>query len=388
MEEIENARPEEDVGRNTLSRYDMQFQAAAYAALEILDGKGIERVYCDYHDDFVVQKSINGEKSYHFFQVKTKDKLNYQWTLNDIFALKKRAQKKDEESLTVIRRSFAGKLLAHSINFRKTCNEATFLSNIHFHDEVVNLVDELRLKKTGLKESRFLSENFKGIFKEETDSDTVNPTEALSKISLIPAVTYISKDREAFASSARNAIFKYSEIDLNFNETNELANGLVDLVYKKSRTPLAGVKPDEIASRISVNIDDLLETLSISREAYNALLAGADPNALKSASVIQRWLKKSNADESMISYASQQKVEWDIWLRNARHIYSPMDLSELLKSIDDIYEKWSIGIANFGSLNILIKAFMEEKSATNFSNLTRELILGAICSLVVRRNSR
>jgi len=90
----------------------------------------------------------------------------------------------------------------------------------------------------------------------------------------------------------------------------------------------------------------------------------------------------------MISYASQQKVEWDIWLRNARHIYSPMDLSELLKSIDDIYEKWSIGIANFGSLNVLIKAFMEEKSATNFSNLTRELILGAICSLVVRRNSR
>jgi hypothetical protein len=39
--------PREVVGRNTLTRFRMQFQAAAYAALEILKGKEVDRVYCD-----------------------------------------------------------------------------------------------------------------------------------------------------------------------------------------------------------------------------------------------------------------------------------------------------------------------------------------------------
>ena len=93
MKTLETLAPGEDVGRDTISRYDMQYQAAAYAALEILDGKEVDCVYCDYHDDFVVRRSIAGRVTYHFFQVKTKKKENAQFDLNEIFGLSKNAVK-------------------------------------------------------------------------------------------------------------------------------------------------------------------------------------------------------------------------------------------------------------------------------------------------------
>lgn len=263
MKSIEIVTPSEDVGRDTISRFDMQFQAAAYAALQILDGKGIDCVYCDFHDDFVVRRVVDGKTTYHFFQVKTKTKLNHQWDLAEIFAYKKRGQKSDAESLKNVRTSFAGKLLLHGIVFDNACCEATLLSNVHFNDDVIEVVDELRGKAPVCKASKFLAENFSAIFTLEPTADDAKVAEVLSKLSLRPAVTYMGKERDVFASAARTAIYEFSEIDLNFYETEELANGLVDLVYRKSRTPLPGVAPNDIASRIGVGLDDLLEVLSM-----------------------------------------------------------------------------------------------------------------------------
>jgi hypothetical protein len=83
MTEIHEIQPREQKGRDTLARFRAQLMAAAYASLQILDGKGADRVYSDYHDDFVVRHNENGKRSYHFFQVKTNEKRKYQWSLND-----------------------------------------------------------------------------------------------------------------------------------------------------------------------------------------------------------------------------------------------------------------------------------------------------------------
>ena len=60
MDSILDKKPRETAGRETVNRFRMQFQAAAFAALEILSGKDVDRVYCDYHDDFVVRRKIFG----------------------------------------------------------------------------------------------------------------------------------------------------------------------------------------------------------------------------------------------------------------------------------------------------------------------------------------
>ncbi|CUJ75474.1 Uncharacterised protein [Achromobacter xylosoxidans] len=366
----------------------MQYQAAAYAALEILEGNGVDCVYCDYHDDFVVRRIVDGKTTYHFFQVKTKNKMNAQWDLKEIFALKKRGQKNDNDSLKAVQSSFAGKLLMHGIIFNAECSEVTLLSNIYFHDDVVTVVDELRGKTPKSKHAKFLADNFSAIFSLEPAANDTHVADTLGKLSLRPSVGYISKERDVFASATRTAIFNYSEIDLTFHETAELSNGLVDLVYRKSRTPLKGIAPHELPARIGVGLDDLLEVLSISRSAYDALLKGSDPKALKTASVLQRWLKGAGANDDMIEYASQQKVNWDIWLRSARHIYSPLDLHALLGLIDSLYDRWAQSGQGFTFLNDLLQGLDGDTTVGKVEGLDREILFGAVCAVVVRRHSK
>jgi hypothetical protein len=387
MNTVEAIAPGEDIGRDTISRFDMQFQAAAYAALEILKGSGVDCVYCDYHDDFVVRKNSDGRIIYHFFQVKTKNKENHQWSLAEIFSLKKRGQKNDKESLGKVRSSFAGKLLVHGIIFGENCIEATLLSNVHFSDDVVTAVDELRGKSPQSNAAKFLNDNFSAIFAIEECSDT-KVGDVLSKISLLPAVRYIGKDRESFTSAARSAIFDYSEIDLSHYETQELANGLVDLVYRKSKGALADLRPEDISQIAGVRLDDLLAVLSISTTAYEALLAGEDPKALKSASVIQRWYKKAGADDQMIEFVAQQKVNWDIWLRAARHIYTPFDLTFLLERLDKTFEDWQVSGANFKDIPSVIDQFSKDSFLMKFEGLDHGTLFGAINSVLVRKYSK
>lgn len=388
MKSIEIVAPAEDVGRETISRFDMQFQAAAFAALEILEGKGIDCVYCDFHDDFVVRRQEQGKTTYHFFQVKTKKKLHQQWDLAQIFAFKKRGQKADADSLEKVRKSFAGKLLLHGIVFDDACRAVTLLSNVHFDEDVVTTVEQLRGRTPASKVAKFLAENFSAIFEIAPALPESKTGELLAKLSLDAGVAYMAPDREAFASAARSAIHKYSEIDLTYHETNELANGLVDLVYRKSRTPLASVSPADIAALAGVQLEDLLEVLSISRSVYNALAAGDEPKALRSASVLQRCLKAAGATDPMIEFAAQQKVSWDVWLRNARHIYSPFDLTLLFEFTDQLYDTWMRRGAEFVTLRELLEVATQNALVKKFAGLQRDLLFGAVSAVVVRRYSR
>jgi hypothetical protein len=259
---------------------------------------------------------------------------------------------------------------------------------VYFDDAVVTAVEELRGKSPKCKVAKFLSDNFSAIFEIQPAADSNKVADILGKLSLRPAVGYIGEGREAFASAARTAIYNYSEIDLTFHEINEIANGLVDLVYHKSKAPLSGVAPSEIQQRIGVSLDDLLEVLSISRGAYDALIKGAHSKALKTASLIQRWLKSAGADDTMIAYASQQKVDWDIWLRNARHIYTPFDLGVLLGLVDKLYDRFARSGADFEFLYELLGELAGSQTVKKFPGLSRELLFGAVGSVVVRRYSK
>ena len=77
-------KPREQSGRDAFSRFNAQVRSAAMASLAILEGKEIDRVYCDFHDDFVVRKKDNKGIVYHFYQVKTKAKQNQNWTVNAV----------------------------------------------------------------------------------------------------------------------------------------------------------------------------------------------------------------------------------------------------------------------------------------------------------------
>ncbi|EOI8018186.1 dsDNA nuclease domain-containing protein [Vibrio parahaemolyticus] len=86
--ELHNETPREQDGRDSFERYRAQVRSASIAALTILEGSEVDRIYCDLHDDFVKRRSNGG--GYDFYQVKTKSKQNHNWSLNEVFGIKSR----------------------------------------------------------------------------------------------------------------------------------------------------------------------------------------------------------------------------------------------------------------------------------------------------------
>jgi len=388
MDTIHDKAPRETVGRNTVARFRMQFQAAAYAALEILSGKEVDRVYCDYHDDFVVRRTVASVVEYHFFQVKTKGKANQQWDVAEVFALKKNGALNTEEKLEAIRKSIAGKLFLHTVEFGGQCREVTLLSNVHFDDDVHDVVADLA---AGSSSKKYISQ-FIGKF-----ADIVSPGKSMSseeveaarkKLSLMANVQHIGDTLDAFAVSAHNAIWKHSEIELHQHEVERIANSLVTLVEEKSCAPISGLSKSGIDLAASVGLEDLLKVLSISTQVYQTLVDGGDPAAIKAASILQRKLKEVGATESMIEAASRAKVSWDVWVRNARHASPDFTFNVLLEEIDGKCKAWLLGGGALADLENFVQGILDSAIGKRFPALNTDLVFGAFCAAVVRRSTR
>ena len=386
--QIHESPPRESVGRETILRFRMQFQAAAYAALEILSGNDVDRVYCDYHDDFVVRRSSSAGVNYHFFQVKTKAKLNKQWTLLEVFALKRKGALDTEEKLQEIRDSIAGKLFSHTIQFGEQCREVSILSNVHFEDEVLEAITALQ---TGSSSKKYVTQFLDGFQKIFSPGKALTPQEvqaARAKFSIQAGVRHIGEALESFTSAARTAIWTHSEVDLRPQEVDEIARSLVDVVTNKSCARIAGITKQGLDQATSIGLKDLLDVLSISTPVYETLRAGQDPQAIKSASILQRQLKQAGASDSMLETASRLKVAWDVWLRTSRHVYTEMDLEALLQEVETACTNWLLAGGRLADLRTLLSKMQQKDLMRVFSTLNHDLLFGAVLAAMVRRGAR
>jgi hypothetical protein len=193
---------------------------------------------------------------------------------------------------------------------------------------------------------------------------------------------------EAFADAARSAIWKHSEIDLHKDEVDEIANSLVYLVESKSCASIQGLSKGDIDLVTGVGLEDLLKVLSISTEVYKNLIAGEDPAAIKTASILHRQLKAAGASERMIETASREKVSWDVWLRTARHTFPDFDLDVLLEEIDSKCRAWLLGGGRLADLSGLIQEVHNSSLSKKFSSLDIDLLFGGFCASLVRRATR
>lgn len=378
----------EDVGRKTIARFQMQFRAAGFACLDILEAKEIDRVYCDFHDDFVIRKNIDSNYFFKFVQVKTNSKRNYQWSVNDMFGLKKKGQKSDEESLNKIKKSFAGKMLLHTINFNDSCYSVTFITNVQFDDDVETIIAELKkdeeFKSTHLK---FLSDHFSTLFNPDETLNQEKVVNNLKKIDLQPGVKYINIEDNDFIELANSAIYKYSEIELDHLEISEIVENLIRLVEKKSFTKLIPeIDESDLNDIAGIGIDDLLQILSISKSAYIHLINGGDKKALKNASILQRKLEAVGATSQMIEFCTQKKVDWDIWLRDARHSIPEFDLNFLIEELNQVQVKWIRSGEDISWLQKTLQSIYS--SSSHKANLSMDLLLGGIFSALVRNETR
>lgn len=388
MDIIHEKVPRETVGRDTVARYRMQFQAAAFAALEILSGKEVDRIYCDYHDDFVVRRVVADVVEYHFFQVKTKSRANQQWDVDGVFALKKTGALDTPEKLEAIRSSIAGKLFVHTVEFGEQCRAVTVLSNVHFKDEVHELVADLAAGTSSKKYTRQLIEKFATIISPDKLLSPEQVEAARKKLTLQPNVQYIGDTLEAFGIAAHNAIWKHSEIGLHQHEVERIAKSLVTLVEEKSCVPIGSLSKADIDLATGVGLEDLLQVLSISTQVYQTLQQGGDSAAIKTASILQRKLKEAGTPDTMIESASRAKVAWDVWMRNARHTFPDFTFNVLLEEIDKKCKAWLLGGGVLADLENCITEIQGSSIGKQFPALNIDLLFGALCAAIVRRAAR
>lgn len=410
--QLHQVAPTEQVGRDTIARYQAQYRAAAMECLKLLDRQSIDRVYCEFHDDFVSRRSVGGAHFYRFFQVKTVGKRNHLWSIADLFGIPKSKKKKvskkkvcptpavatndsagnvdDSNDLSSrIADSFLGKLLLHTVRFGESCEQVSFLTNANLNDEVELVSAAL---EGGISEPidvlSKLSEHFNSAYK---IADPLCPGEIklrLLKLSIEPGLTLLQPGGGDYEALASKAIYTYSEIDLTHSESAQIAANLVALVERKSYPKMAQVPQMQTLEQLAgIGLEDLLGLLSISASGYLQLLSGGDEGALKSASIIQRKLETAGAAQPVIDSACQWKVGWDNWYRTYRHL-DEVDMEFILQDIARVRERWVRGEVSFGAIRgEALDIVTKWRSSVLGSMLTKELVLGGVLAELVRSES-
>ncbi|EMM8062060.1 TPA: DUF4297 domain-containing protein [Morganella morganii] len=390
MVKLHEISPREQVGRDVIERFNAQIRAASMACFSILEGKDTKKIYCEFQDDFVIEKVIGDTTKYVFVQVKTKRKLSDIWNINDVFGILKKETKTKVQSDENIRNSFIGKLLQHTINFPDTCDKVVFMTNTHVDDDIVTLLLDLSNNYNG-KHSKVLIDRFNKCFHDNGNIEKNNFSDEdisfkLKKLEIETDVEYLKEKFDAFYSIARDSIYKYSEIDLEYNEVNEIMISLLNLVNKKSSVKIDVVNQENIEVSSGIGIDDLLKVLSISHKAYHDLLDSGDQNAIKSASIIERTLRRAGASDEQILFCSDCKIKWDSWVRNNRHILSRIDLISIDSYFQDSLNELSKGsmIIGISFLKHLVLKLKEELGNNGLLfDLDDETIIGGILSKVI-----
>jgi coenzyme F420-reducing hydrogenase delta subunit len=393
MTELHEVKTREQAGRDTLERYNAQIRAASIACLSILEGKDVKRVFCEFHDDYVVEKVVANDIHYTFVQVKTKEKLREIWKLHDVFGILKRKIKKNPQTDEMIRNSFIGKLLQHTINFEDSCKEVVFLTNTHIDEDIENIIEDIISDNFSNAHCQLIIDSFNNCFisindgKKPLGIDEIKSN--LKKLKFETDVEYIKSKHETFEILAKEKIFKYSEIELSHIEAKEILLSLLALVNRKSSVKITNCSTENIKNLAGIDIDDLLDVLSISKRAYYEFLDNGDEHALKSASVIERLLKKAGASNVEIDFFTRCKIKWDQWLRNNRHIISELDYITIDREIIHTLDKLTFthGSLFLSSLRVFINELYDVLCKNNLlHSLDKETLTGSLFARLVERS--
>ena len=382
---LSDSPPRETAGRDTILRFDYQFRKTAEASLRLLEEKDLERVFCDYHDDYVLKVWENKTAVFMFHQVKTKGKEAEQWTRKEIFGIGERMKSKAGEGKS----SIAGKLFFHHISFGPNCKSVHIVTNAHFKEEIDALVQDVRSAKVAQDLhskndfSKKIFEFFATEFENTTEDGIFDFLKKLEVRSNSGKLHDPNGDEEAIYLKR---IYDYSEISLAQSQAKKIGQSLLSLVKKKSIAEIPGnVTEADLEKYASIELSDVLQVLSISQAAYKELKAGGDPKALRNASILQRLLKRSGANETMTVSACKAKVGWENWIRQYRHAMTETDFFTLQAKVSDALKMHVRGNLTLPDLSTRLNSITGEFQGKLPSGiaLNVDLIFGLFWSLAV-----
>lgn len=405
--------PAEKTGALTGRQYEYQHEQATVGALEMLAQPDRLCVYCEWHDDFVVESTKNKPVGYHFHQVKSKSLALGAWTFHDIFGvsppkpktpaqLAKEQAKADKQAkqaaanqpavavnphkaLVVGEDAIFRRLLAHYATFEARCAEFVFVTNNGVAPDVTKLVEAVAsVSSFAALESptRSLFDQLVRGYVEASPPLVATASDLFSRLkSLRIATEQGSLKPESALNDICNRVFEYSEIDLQMSDQKQIARQLVQLVRTKATD--TSVKPPAgdavLRARKGVVISELLGVLSLSHEGYTALRDGGSKDLVKTLSRLQRYCRKAGGLEPYTAQICSLKAKWDTWRTTQRHQIQDADYLTIVNAAHAI-------ISAQKTLDVLINLARQTAEALQASlpsgvSIEADHVLGLVFSL-------
>jgi hypothetical protein len=324
--------PRERAGAQTGRKYEYQYERTARAALDLLaDGAAQVCVYCDWHDDYVLEV-VDPDTSYVFHQVKGRKLSQGPWSFREFFGVPKRDTAKPSKIPAVVATNTVfPRMILHLSSFGKRCGGLAFVTNSGVDPALSTFLSELRSAscEAELPEtSKYAFHNLARAYCAST------PPLASSSEDLFTAFRCLAvhtergqlEDPNAALLEIANVVEEFSEIELLQRQAKQIAREIVSGVRGKvsHASTVVPATEEQLRRDKGIVVAELLGILSLSVQAYEQLKAGEARDTVKTLSRLQRFCVKQNLQNFIVPIC-EFKAQWDVWRTIERHFLSRVD---------------------------------------------------------------
>jgi DNA-binding Xre family transcriptional regulator len=386
--QLHEVEPREQVGAGTGEKYDFQYHEAAADALLVLDDTKVACVYCEWHDDYVIETA--GVLSYRFNQVKTRSASQGPWTLNEFFGVKRAKGKKPKNGpprASATTDSIFGRLLDHVTKFGDRCEWFVFVTDVGMSSDFETLLDDVRTAADQNGLAAGVADEFVKLHAAlVTAFPKLNNEELfrfLKRLYVRPALGKLG-DLKSCRTLIGGRIHELSEVDLTMSEAQKIAAELVGLVRDKSHRKLPSLPATNADLRATKGLvlEDVLRILSLSSAGYRELKATGRQSVV-TLSRLHRLCKRCGVTDTLIPEFCRLKAAWDAWWIGQRHAVNQLDFIALKTACGDALQVHSAGQLHFNGLHAEAKALATKYGPvlTTTEPLNDQLVFGLMMAL-------
>jgi hypothetical protein len=377
--------PREQVGAQTGALYEYQYHQAAAEALSLLTDEAAVCIYCEWHDDYVVENS--SAACYAFHQVKTRIKSKGPWRLNEFFGLtrKKAGQPEPPSDPT----SIFAHLWDHMTKFGHMCGRFIFVTDAGVESELKEFLSAVH----GCSSIEELSGTARIAF----DRILAQASQSLAALTNVGLFTFLSKvqirdavgtvqDFEAVKAILASRIYDASEVDLLISEARKIGADLVTEVRSRSHRVLDTLPQStgELQRLKGLIVEDVLKVLSLSVEGYRQL-RNEGKETVRTLSRLHRLCRRSNIPEEHIPLMCSCKVAWNSWWMQERDRLDTLDVLALRNDCVDVLRAHVSGAITLPKLIDQANAIAQKYKGrlTSFTPISGDSVFGLFLEIAV-----
>ena len=340
-----HVKPRERAGSQTAQRYEFQYQRTARAALTLLDDTQKHVcVYCDWHDDFVIEVGTPPTR-YVFHQVKGRTSSKGPWTFHEFFGVHYKKGAKLAAKVSVVSdKAIFPLMLLHHHNFPDSCAGLAFVTNTGFAPGLSEFIGDIAAAPDmdGLPQAtRIAFDHLAGAY---TRVDPPLASEASDLFAWLRGLTLHPDqgklgDENAALLELGDIVEQFSEIDLLQSESKMIARQIIARARAKAShsTTTIPTPDNQLRKDKGIVIGELLSILSLSTEGYESLKSGVSGEIVKTLSRLQRYCKTNDLEEHVVAICGF-KAAWDIWRTPERHFMKTTDYVTLVNKAKAIIQ--------------------------------------------------